>query len=294
MHRMPTNKILWPVASVLALSAIVAVFLPQHQAYGYGECTAPGNLAYAGVPGDRVYKVQLTWGDYDLSLCDEDLTTKAYDIQVKNSAGDIVRAKTRTRIDKFSLPPLGTKIRVKLLGYNKTLQFRVRAVANDGTTTAWSHYFEFTTPLQKPHVSVTKSGYDSAAHSIDGHVEWDALADQDFQWYRVKLTQYWYEAVGSNSYQLHTTTLLSKKITDNKTTSAAFQDVKEYLDKTQEQPYDQYYYEATVRGVYDLDGEDVKTPLTTKQFSVDSGGNLTTYFNPPSGNLLNAQLSTSH
>jgi hypothetical protein len=280
------GKIIGSMISIGVLATVTAILIPPQRAYGYGECSAPGNLQYAGVPNERIYKVQLIWDEYDFSLCDQNVVTKAYDIEIRNSADEIIREKTRTRNDKFSLPKAATKIKVKLLDYNEQLKFRVRAVANDGTTSNWSDYIAFTTPLQRPKIEVNKVAYDENNHTADVQLSWKQLDDTGFKFYRVKLTQYWYEAVSTTKYSLHTSTLLSKKITNNSTTAVTVQGLQEYLDQTDEQPYDEYYYIATVFGSYTIDGQTEKTQVAAKQFSVDSAGNLTTYFSHPSDNEL--------
>jgi hypothetical protein len=266
---MNSTKNLLVLASITIFASFAAAVVSPHQAFGYGECSAPEKLAYAGPTTHRVQKIRLTWGEYDMSLCEDEVTTKAYEIQVRNSADELILEKTKTRFDKFSKVDPKTKLQVRKLGFNKDLKFRIQAIGNDDSTSGWSEYVDFTTPLKQPRLQLSKFTRDTINHTADVQLNWTELDSENFEYYRVKLIEYWDEAVDSNKYNRHSSEVLSQKITDPATTTVTVNDLHEYWDKSSEKPYDKYSYVATVYASYTIDGEATNTRTSTKQFTIN-------------------------
>lgn len=264
-----------PVLSIVGLGIALALALPGKQAYGYGECDAPVPTS-ASLDEDygKHGKMQLAWHAYDFSLCDGELVTKSYKIQVYTADGELVREKTRTRNDQFSLPNSATRVKLHhVLDYFTDYKFRVRAIADDGSKSNWSDYYTFTTPLPRIDVTAAVVNYDAETGESEVRFAWEkSTPSENFKRYRFTFKEYTYTPVNSNDYTEELTESdVSKTKKIGKTSYINILSLHDYQDITEESPYTEYYYEATIQAVYKRDGETVKSDVDTLYFRLDGG-----------------------
>lgn len=134
------------VFTAFVLTGILLGQLPA-RGYGYGACTAdaPTDLAVTSAKHSR--RLQFSWEAVTFADC----TTAAVDhyrFQVRLNNSTLIQSD-----DNVSQP--SKSILLSALLRNHVYKFRVRAVASDGSTTAWSDYKLFrTTPKPPQHLTV--------------------------------------------------------------------------------------------------------------------------------------------
>lgn len=279
------------LAGIVVVMTLAALVIPSRGARGYGECTAPTRLSHEQNP-HHSNKIKLSWGEYDFSVCDDELTTKSYEVEVREIDGTLLVEKTKTRSSEFSVPNPYQNIKWKKIGFHKEVKFRVRTVADDETTSGWSDYYEFTTRVQNPDLDLFKWTHDEAAGTANVKFSWTQIKNPtDFKFYRVRLEQDKYTPISDDQYKKATTTLFSTKVKDIDSTEKIVENLREYKDVSGEAPYDEYYYKAAVFAVYRIDGEKVQSEKSISNFGISFGGSVFYSINPPSGDeVISSQL----
>lgn len=133
----------------LVILVVGSLLLGQQSArgYGYGTCTAEAPIDLAVVSPKHSRRLQFSWEAVTFADC----TTAAVDhyrFQVRLNNSTLIQSD-----DDVSQP--SKSILLSTLLRNHVYKFRVRAVASDGSITAWSDYKLFrTTPKPPQHLTV--------------------------------------------------------------------------------------------------------------------------------------------
>jgi len=279
--KQPTKIAGIATGGILLAMSLISFAWPQHAAFGYGECSAPTELTEAQNP-THPKKVKLAWGQYDFSLCGQDLTTKSYIVEVRDLQNNLIITKTKTRNDKFSLPNAYQNINWKELGYHTAVQFRVRTVSDVGTMSDWSDYYEFTTIVQNPTLHIATVSNDSTTNTSTVKFSWDTISNPtDFKYYRLKVFQNKYIATDATHYRTETTTLLSHKFKDIHDVETQLTNLHELENFNDEAPRDQYTYTAKLFATYKINGEIVHSEKDIQNFGLDYAGRVNQYLTGP-------------
>lgn len=267
---------------VLVVAVLVGQqYIPTAAFAGYGEttkCTSRPRQLTAAQYKSFSDQVLLDWKDYDFSACDENKVTKEYVIKAYDKANHRVLFTIRLpRVDKFSLPPSERRVAWKSFGYNKTVQFKVRALADDGTKSHWSKYFTFTTPVEDPAATLTVADYNEETLRSTIQITWTSPADAtNVEMYTLQVFEKRKVAVDNNTYEYHKNLIVSEEIPDYYPSTNTFSvaNIAPHLDTTMaEAPYDEYTYVVKLQTVYTVDGKTVKSNADKHKFFMN-GNNI--------------------